>query len=255
MKPFLHVITENTCQESWIVMADFPSYAVSDFGRVKRVTPHQRGGTNTYIGKILKPQISRKGYFKYRLMRAGKLHSTYSHLLVARTFILNTDPSLEVDHIDGNKLNNHVSNLEYVTHRENTRRYTARFRPLTGAKKRINRWKSKIYFEGKYISLGSYETEIEAHKVYLNAKYEIECGTFDANKKYAHNYYKGAPHSNHCKGSAHPKAKLTDDDVLEIIKSTEQTKILVRKYNVGRSAIKAIRSGTTWKHLHQQVSS
>jgi len=65
--------------------------------------------------KFLKPQNNRNGYL--RVYIAGKLY--YVHRLVAKKFIPNPDNLPCVDHIDGDKTNNDVSNLRWVTHMTN----------------------------------------------------------------------------------------------------------------------------------------
>lgn len=68
--------------------------------------------------KVLKQKIS-KGYFVVCLCVKNKKYSLLVHRLVAKAFIENTLNKLEVNHIDGNKLNNSVENLEWCTSSEN----------------------------------------------------------------------------------------------------------------------------------------
>lgn len=83
-------------------------YYVSNLGRVKGPL------------KILKPTISNWGYERVRITNnAGKRTTPRVHRLVAQVFIPNPENKPEVNHIDGNKLNNNVSNLEWVTASEN----------------------------------------------------------------------------------------------------------------------------------------
>lgn len=69
--------------------------------------------------------ISKGGYYEVTVKTKrvnGKKRSIYKiHRLVAIVFIDNQDNKPQVNHIDGDKLNNHVSNLEWVTHAENMR--------------------------------------------------------------------------------------------------------------------------------------
>lgn len=77
------------------------------------------GNTRKYlignIGKELKPMLTRKGYLKVELK--GKGH--YIHRLVGLAFIPNKHDKPQINHKDGNKLNNNVNNLEWVTGQEN----------------------------------------------------------------------------------------------------------------------------------------
>lgn len=75
---------------------------------------------NNNTGKFLKGQISNSGYLNYNLtLPDGTKKRKYAHRLVALAYISNTENKPEVNHIDGNKLNNNVNNLEWVTPSEN----------------------------------------------------------------------------------------------------------------------------------------
>ena len=74
--------------------------------------------TNNYP----KGWINSQGYRCYYLNIDGKSKTFFAHRLVAETFIPNNDPKKDcVNHIDGNKLNNHITNLEWVSKVENNR--------------------------------------------------------------------------------------------------------------------------------------
>lgn len=69
--------------------------------------------------KFLKQHKSIWGYMRVMLYKHGVAKSLSIHRLVAITYLLNPENKPQVNHMDGNKLNNHVSNLEWVTQQEN----------------------------------------------------------------------------------------------------------------------------------------
>ena len=70
-------------------------------------------------GKVIKQFLNIKGYPIVSLRVNKKPHTKAVHRIVAETYISNPDNLTDVDHIDGNRTNNHVSNLRWVTHGEN----------------------------------------------------------------------------------------------------------------------------------------
>lgn len=69
--------------------------------------------------KILKPTQNRNGYWMLNLGGRRFLRKSLLHRIVAEVWLPNDDPNLEINHIDGNKGNNSVENLEWITHSEN----------------------------------------------------------------------------------------------------------------------------------------
>jgi hypothetical protein len=94
-----------------------------------------------YHPKKLKPQVNNLGYHKVMLLTNGKakLHSV--HRLVALAHIPNPQGLSDVNHKDGNKGNNRVENLEWLSHRDNIRHAMQRIgawqRPFLGQKRAI----------------------------------------------------------------------------------------------------------------------
>lgn len=97
-------------------------YAVSNFGNVKRLECYKRCGVS---GKTLlnerpmKLYKNHNGYYRVCLWGSGKHNMRFIHRLVAEAFLPKVDGKTQVNHIDGNKGNNSVANLEWVTSKEN----------------------------------------------------------------------------------------------------------------------------------------
>ena len=97
-------------------------YQVSSYGRVKsndRTEICKNGLVRFREGKILKPHQNYNGYLWVSLCKNDKRKKKKIHRLVAKAFIPNTNNKPQVNHIDGNKHNNNLKNLEWVTSKEN----------------------------------------------------------------------------------------------------------------------------------------
>lgn len=95
-------------------------YMVSDSGLIKslaRIIAKGKRGQRFKGEMLLRPSISKVGYERVRI--GPQLISI--HRIVANHFIENIENKLEVNHIDGNRANNHVKNLEWCTRSENER--------------------------------------------------------------------------------------------------------------------------------------
>ena len=107
-------------EEIWKDIKDYEGrYAVSNLGRIKSY-PKKGHGHNSII---LKSKLTKDGYYETALLSKGKGKNQYkyirTHRIVAQAFIPNPENKPEINHKDGNKLNNNVDNLEWVTSSEN----------------------------------------------------------------------------------------------------------------------------------------
>lgn len=95
-------------QEKWLDVVGYEGlYQVSDHGRVRR------------NGHIKAVSVDHGGYVTVSLSRKSKQQTLKVHRLVALAFIPNPEHKKTVNHIDGNKQNNSINNLEWATHGEN----------------------------------------------------------------------------------------------------------------------------------------
>ena len=96
-----------------MLIKNFDNYSVSREGFI----------SNVKTGRVLKGVENMHGYLTVRIKNNdGRFVTKTVHRLVAETYLDALEPNLVVDHIDGNKHNNSVDNLEFVTSRENTKR-------------------------------------------------------------------------------------------------------------------------------------
>lgn len=132
--------------EVWVTMPGYENkYEVSNLGSVRSVdmsVKHNYGGIAIKRGRLRKLQISKTGYYMVALMIApNKIKNCSVHRLVAMAFIPNPDNKPHVNHIDGDKLNNKVENLEWSTPSENVKHSwdtgLCKIRPLS--KERIDK--------------------------------------------------------------------------------------------------------------------
>lgn len=97
-------------------------YQVSSIGRVKRlgrIINRDKMGSFYTEEKILHSHVNPKGYLRIQLTKETIQKSFMVHRLVASAFVLNPENKPIINHIDSNRINNNVVNLEWVTHSEN----------------------------------------------------------------------------------------------------------------------------------------
>lgn len=98
--------------EFWKPIKDYPHLLISRTGKV----------WTTKYDRELHPLVTNRGYLRVNLSKDKTVKRVHVHRLVAQAFIPNPDNLSEVDHIDGNKLNNTVENLQWISHSDNMRK-------------------------------------------------------------------------------------------------------------------------------------
>jgi len=127
-------------------ITSYPNYLIYPDGKVQ----------NKKTGRYLKPR-PRNGYGLVNLCKNGKYINFKIHRLVALHYITNTENKPFVDHKDGNKSNNDISNLRWVTHQENCNGYKSiQSNNKSGIKNicftKNKLWKyEKVYFGDKFM--------------------------------------------------------------------------------------------------------
>lgn len=111
--------------EIWKDIAGFEGiYQVSNMGRIKSIDRYVftiKGCGKRFVkGDVKKPTLMKRGYLKISLFKGGKGRTREVQRIVAETFIDNPFCKEQVNHIDGDKTNNCVSNLEWASPQENT---------------------------------------------------------------------------------------------------------------------------------------
>jgi hypothetical protein len=128
-------------------------YEISNYGTLKRLDK----------GTFPKGSPNKQGYIRYKLSVNDVCKNYFGHVLVAKAFIANTENKPQVNHIDGNAKNNHVSNLEWCTAKENVRHA---FRTGLSTNKGINNSRCRLS-ETQVIEIyKSKETALNLSKIY-----------------------------------------------------------------------------------------
>lgn len=142
--------------ETWKKIEDAEGYEVSNYGRVR------------YHNTIKNIIISKTNYCYVYIKSTKKNHLL--HRLVAKAFIPNFDSKKMVNHIDFDKTNNHIDNLEMVSNRENQCHSIKSKNKYIGISfhKKLNKWTAQIMINGKLKYIGKYLSDEEAYKARIN---------------------------------------------------------------------------------------
>jgi hypothetical protein len=157
-------------------------FMVSESGKVKslnRTCICSNGNKYRVKGKDLSSFISNVGYFRISLRNGGKQIKYSIHRLVAEAFIPKEIGRDFVNHIDGNRLNNHYSNLEWVSmienncHRFDKTKTTSKYTGVSWIKAK-QKFTASICINKKSITIGHFDLEHDAYIARCN--YELQNG-------------------------------------------------------------------------------
>lgn len=150
-------------KEQWKNIPNYIDYQASNLGRIKSLKFNKE--------RILKPAINSSNYLCVGLSKKGKVILRTIHQLVAETF-LNHKPNghnLVINHINFNKKDNKLKNIEIVSHRINSSKRKkeglSKYTGVTWCKTKL-KWKASIYLNSKSKNLGSFDNELDAHLSY-----------------------------------------------------------------------------------------
>ena len=140
-----------------------PEYSINRQGDVYS---HKSGGTRKL--KQCLSNNSGRAYLRVGLSSGGKRQFAYIHKLIAIQYLGHVPCGMRevVDHIDNNRLNNHLSNIQITTTRHNSSKDRGdRLLPL-GVYPNRTKYKSSIHIGGKSLHLGTFDTIEEASMTY-----------------------------------------------------------------------------------------
>lgn len=143
------------------------NYSISNLGNVR----------NDKTKRILNQSII-NGYKAVSMYKDGIKKNYKIHRLLATAFLLNPENKICVDHIDGDKLNNTLSNLRFATKSQNCMNRKKQINNKSGIvgvffEKKANKWKSMIVYNNKKIYLGLFKNKEDAEKIRLKKSSEL----------------------------------------------------------------------------------
>ena len=230
--------------EKWKTIKDFPNYSISNFGKVK----------NNKTKQALKQCFNSGGYLLVCLYfrKKRKKRTFLIHRLVAEAFIGLCPKDKEVNHIDGNKANPYVGNLEYVTRSQNLKHA---FEIGLKDHKGENSPTSKLTEKNVIRILKLRSKGLTCEKI--ARKFDIDQTTISdiiRRKTWKFVDRKYLKKNESCGfGEKYGGSKLSDKDVTKIRKIYKEGKIfqkeLAKRYGVNVPTISKIVTNRTWKHL------
>lgn len=146
--------------EIWKTIDDYPDYMVSNMGRVKSLKFGKE--------KLLKPFIQRKGYYLVELRNNNYSKTFTIHKLVAKAFLDNPNNLSQVNHINEDKTDNRVENLEWCTNEYNSNYGTRNKRISKKLKKEVLQYDKDMILLKEWDSIKSIAKELGFDKTCIS---------------------------------------------------------------------------------------
>lgn len=158
---------------------------VADQRRESTVTVQLKGGQHTLLDAadvhLLGDRtwgVDSHGYALCRIYTDGRERSIRLHREVMAAELAEAPPRTQVDHINGDRLDNRRANLRLATHAENLRNRGAQRNNTSGYKgvfwhERARRWRAVIWVDRRRHLLGYFDNPAEAHAAYCRAAHEL----------------------------------------------------------------------------------
>ena len=249
------------------VYVDIPGYEgyyqVSNHGNVKsldRVIKEKTGKTQTLKGRVLKQRVNPSGYCYVGLRKNGNRATFAIHQVVAQAFLDNLENKPIVNHINGVKTDNNISNLEWATYSENlSHAYSTGLRrsvsaQAVGEKNYKRKLKPEQVIEIKRLLAAGNMTHKEIAKKYGVSRSTV--GNISSNRYWSHITVNNAKCSKKSttrnSGSKNNFSKLDESLVLRIklaLHCGVTIKLLASQYGVASTTIYEIKRGATWQHV------
>jgi hypothetical protein len=149
-------------KEVWKNIPNYKKYQVSNLGKIKSFAKNKQNG------KILKFSHNHKGYNQVILVKDKKPNNQLVHRLVAQAFIPNPNNLPQVNHKDGNKQNNCVDNLEWITNKDNIKHAKEHNLYPKSSERKTCRKVNQYDLNGNFIKQWNYIMAIEKELGYDN---------------------------------------------------------------------------------------
>lgn len=227
--------------ELWSNIKDYPGYWVNKKGEI--------------LGKqlnIYKQAKNRKGYPIVSMYHKGsdgeyKLKTKAVHRIVAETFIYNDNPEIknQVNHIDGDKENNTIENLEWCTNKENRKHAidNGLVADRKGEKQNISILKNEQVID-IYTS--------DKSRLYIAKKYNVSKHTISNIRG---DYTWTHITKDLIKGNYKNDKFLSEENVKEIFISTLSNKEISEKYNTDKTIVSNIKNGKSYRNITKNMNS